>query len=90
MEGILFTIYLYSFVLWTLSHNFIDFRLGSVSLLARNSGTLAGYILGACLEYDQIPYVCVFLPVIYLVVFAFLPNTPRYYLYKGENYVRNK
>lgn len=58
--------------------------LGSVSLFLRNIGTLIAYILGATVEYEQIPYICVLIPIAFTIVFATLPNTPQYYVRKGQ------
>lgn len=64
-------------------------RLGSTSLVVRNTGILIGYILGATINYDYIPIICVILPIVFVIIFAFmLPNTPRYYLHKNQIQVR--
>ncbi|XP_031631805.1 facilitated trehalose transporter Tret1-like isoform X2 [Contarinia nasturtii] len=59
-------------------------RCGGISHVLRNFGILIGYTLGAKLDYQYIPCICVLFPITFAVVFAILPNTPRYYLRKGQ------
>lgn len=59
-------------------------RLGSMTNFIRNVGILFGYILGAVVEYSYIPWICVVFPVIFMIVFVAIPNTPQYYLEKGN------
>lgn len=47
-----------------------------------------GYILGATVEYKYIPCICIMIPIISIIIFINLPNTPRYYLQKGQEKVR--
>lgn len=58
--------------------------LTSLSMLSWNIGALIAYILGAFVEYHIIPYICISMPVIFAVIFIMLPNTPRFYLARGE------
>lgn len=62
--------------------------LTSLSMLSWNIGALIAYILGAFVEYHYIPYICITMPIIFAVIFIMLPNTPRYYLAKGEIQVK--
>lgn len=64
-------------------------RLGSIFLFFRNTGTLIGYILGASVEYEIIPCINVIIPIVFVVVFMMMPNTPQFYLRKGQIQVRN-
>lgn len=57
-------------------------------LLSRNSGILAAYIVGAFVEYEYVPSVFVIIPVVYLICFILLPNTPQYYIQKNNVEVR--
>lgn len=59
-------------------------RLGSISLFLRNVGTLMAYIFGATLDYIHVPYVCVVVPIAFVIIFMMMPNTPRYFVNKGE------
>ncbi|XP_055295169.1 facilitated trehalose transporter Tret1-like [Sitodiplosis mosellana] len=59
-------------------------RLGSFSPLSRNTGVLIVYILGATIPYKIVPCIFVFIPIIFGILFFFLPNTPQYLLEKGQ------
>lgn len=50
----------------------------------RNLGILCGYILGAFVDYNHIPWINIVVPVIFVIVFMILPNTPQYYLQNGN------
>lgn len=65
-------------------------RLGSITPLARNVGVLIGYSVGAIVDYEHRPYIFVFFPIMYLFWLYSLPNTPQYYLHKGDYKVSNK
>lgn len=43
------------------------------------------YIVGAFVNYYVVPCIFIFLPIIFLFSFIFLPNTPQYYLQKEKN-----
>lgn len=64
--------------------------LGGVAPFCRNVGLLIAYILGAHLPYRDIPLVCIIFPIIFAVVFTMLPNTPRFYLQRGQIHVSEK
>lgn len=57
---------------------------GSVTLVMRNFGILIAYILGATIDYFQMPLVCISVPLVFMVLFFLLPNTPQYLLQKGN------
>lgn len=59
-------------------------RLGSSVMIFRNIGTLIGYVLGATIEYKLVPCICIIIPIAFIVIFMMIPNTPRYYLHKGQ------
>lgn len=50
----------------------------------RNVGVLLAYVGGAYLDYSVIPYVFISLPIIFLIIFGLLPNTPQYLLAAGR------
>lgn len=62
-------------------------RLGSATLFIRNVGTLIGYILGACVDYQIVPCISISVPITFIIIFVMIPDTPRYYLHKGQNQV---
>lgn len=64
-------------------------QLGSVTLFARNIGTLASFILGASVEYKSM-CICIFIPFIFGIIFVFLPSTPRHYLERKQFQVSEK
>lgn len=59
-------------------------RLCSFSLFFRNIGTLCGYILGANVSYQHNAGICAIVPITFAIVFVMMPNTPRYYLERGN------
>lgn len=71
-----------------LSYNSVRGRLGCYTPLARNIGILLAYVVGAAMEYRVIPCIFVVVPILFAIGFATLPNTPQYYLLKGEQKVR--
>ncbi|XP_055299426.1 uncharacterized protein LOC129567002 [Sitodiplosis mosellana] len=75
--GIQTTIVLY---IAEISNDNIRGRLGSIIQLSRNTGILIAYIVGAIVDYKYIPCIFIFLPLLYVLCFVFLPNTPQYYL----------
>lgn len=42
------------------------------------------YIVGAVADYELIPCIFLFIPMLYIACFAFVPNTPKYYLHKQQ------
>lgn len=63
-------------------------RLGSLTPLARNIGVLLSYIVGATVQYNIIPAIFIFIPILYMILLFLLPNTPQYYI-RTENYQVN-
>ncbi|XP_055295168.1 facilitated trehalose transporter Tret1-like [Sitodiplosis mosellana] len=60
-------------------------RLGCFTPLARNIGILMAYIVGAAVNYFIVPCIFIFIPILFVVCFSFLPNTPQYHLLRGES-----
>lgn len=75
---------MYDAFLIDLSVSSIRGTLGSIAPLSRNAGMLTSYVLGALLDYDQLPYVFIIIPIVYMINFIFLPNTPQYLVKRGE------
>ncbi|XP_055304280.1 facilitated trehalose transporter Tret1-like, partial [Sitodiplosis mosellana] len=59
-------------------------RLISSIHFIRNFGILVGFILGASVDYMVIPRISGIFPIVFIVSFVMLPNTPRYHLQKGQ------
>lgn len=58
--------------------------LGSIAQLCRNTGMLTSYIVSSFLDYNQLPFVFIIIPIVYIVNFVLLPNTPQYLVKKGK------
>lgn len=58
--------------------------LGSTLILSCNSGLLLSYILGNYLSYFVIPMICMAFPVIFLIAFYFMPDTPTFFADKNK------
>lgn len=58
--------------------------IGSLLTLNFNIGILFGYIGGTYLTYSQVPYVMIAFPIIFLAVFAFMPDSPQHFLRCGK------
>lgn len=64
-------------------------RLAAITLLARNIGVLLGYVLFATVKYEHIPIISASIFIIFIILFIWQPNTPRYYIRNGQFEVRN-
>lgn len=62
-------------------------RLGSLTTLSRNIGVLLIFTIGAYADYFTVPCIFIFFPIVFLVCFFILPNTPQFYLHKGRTEV---
>lgn len=62
-------------------------RLGVVPSFTRNVGLLIAYILGGHLSYQNAILVSMIFPICFVCAFIKLPNTPRFYLQKGQIHV---
>lgn len=65
-------------------HFSIRGRLGSLTPLARNVGVLIAYVVGATVDYEFIPAIFMYIPIVYMICMYFLPNTPQYH-FQCEN-----
>lgn len=59
--------------------------IGSFFQLLIVSGVLFGYLVGAFLDLMAINIVCAILPIIFVVVHFFMPESPVYLALKGKN-----
>lgn len=64
-------------------------RLGSILQFSRNLGVLCGFIVAAMVEYETVPCIFASVPIIFGISFFFIPNTPQFYLQKGQENVRH-
>lgn len=62
-------------------------RMGMVCALFGDVGILIGYTTGYTMSYRTVPCICVILPIIFAIIFSSFPNTPQYYLSKGQVHV---
>lgn len=67
-----------------ISEDKIRGTLGSFFIFSINFGTLLTFIAGNYLEYKTVAYVMVALPIIFLIVFVFLPETPQFLIKCGK------
>lgn len=63
--------------------------LSSTLILSSNFGLLLSYILGNYLSYFVVPMICMAFPVIFLVGFYFMPDTPTFFANKKKFEVGN-
>ncbi|XP_014100018.3 facilitated trehalose transporter Tret1 [Bactrocera oleae] len=59
-------------------------RLTSLFTLSLNGGMLFGYILSSYVPYHIIPMAVILLPVLYLLIAIYFPETPSYLLHCGK------
>lgn len=59
-------------------------RLGSIAQVSRDSGMLTAFILGAFLDYHLLPFIFIIIPIVYLMKFLLLPNTPHHLVRRGK------
>lgn len=52
--------------------------LGSTLILSCNTGLLLSYIFGTYFNYFVVPIICMGFPVIFMIGFVFMPDTPKY------------
>lgn len=57
-------------------------------MLSRHFGLLIIFVVAAVVNYYVVCFF-VFLPIVFLIFFTFLPNTPQFYLQKGQTKVDN-
>ncbi|XP_067010175.2 facilitated trehalose transporter Tret1 [Anabrus simplex] len=58
--------------------------LGTFVIALCNSGIALSYVIGWLLTYEQVCYVNLCLPVIFILLFYWLPETPKYLIYSGK------
>lgn len=59
-------------------------RLASLTMLSRNIGVLLIFSFGAYADYFTVPCIFIFFPIIFLICFSLLPNTPQFYFRNGR------
>ncbi|XP_067620069.1 uncharacterized protein [Eurosta solidaginis] len=59
-------------------------RLTSLFTLTLNAGMLTGYIVSAHVPYHIIPMAVILLPMIFLLIETYFPETPSYLLHRGH------
>lgn len=71
-----------------ISEDSIRGTLGSLVVLSQNLGNLLVYVMGAYLSYDTVLWICLAVPLLHLLVFTSMPETPSYMLKIGKTEVR--
>lgn len=61
--------------------------LGSVTAVSLYLGLLLGYITGAFMDYEHIPYLFMIIGIVFIVSFSFMPETPMFLMSKGKEKV---
>ncbi|XP_037874078.1 facilitated trehalose transporter Tret1 [Bombyx mori] len=67
-----------------ISEDSIRGTLGSLVVLSQNLGNLAVYILGEYLSYYTTLWICLAVPLLHMLVFTTMPDTPSYLLKSGK------
>lgn len=68
-------------------NNSIRGKLSSLMILFFNLGILLGYIAGKYLAFATVPKVMVLVPILFMLTFVGLPNTPQFLLQQSKVYV---
>lgn len=68
----------------SVSKFFVSFELFSHVTLTLTVGILYAYTIGPFVSYIMFQYLCLLIPVIFIVTFILMPDTPHYYLSKGS------
>lgn len=74
----------FDFFICFMTFNRIRGELGSITQLSRSAGMLVAFIVTAFVDYDVQPYIFIIIPIVYLIKFIVLPNTPQYLLRKNK------
>ena len=53
-------------------------------MLILNCGIVIGYILTSYINYTTVPFIVIGLPIIYIILMFYLPDTPKYLLHKNQ------
>ncbi|KAI8432728.1 hypothetical protein MSG28_013688, partial [Choristoneura fumiferana] len=67
-----------------ISEDSIRGTLGSLVVLSQNLGNLVVYVMGAYLDYYLVLWICLAVPLLHLLVFTSMPETPSYLLKIGK------
>ncbi|XP_055375648.1 facilitated trehalose transporter Tret1-like [Condylostylus longicornis] len=67
-----------------IANNNIRGSLGSMLVFIANIGLTFGYSLTAYLPYRIVPVITMWIPIIFTLMVAYLPETPRFYLLNGR------
>ncbi|RVE46342.1 hypothetical protein evm_008965 [Chilo suppressalis] len=67
-----------------ISEDSIRGTLGSLVVLSQNMGNLFVYVMGAYLSYHAILWILLAVPLVHLLVFTSMPETPSYLLKTGK------
>lgn len=55
--------------------------------MVRVTGALVGVVVATYFEYTTVPLVFMGLPIAFLAIFLWLPNTPTYFIRTGQHEV---
>lgn len=67
-----------------ISEDTIRGTLGSLVILSQNFGNLLVYIMGEYLSYHAVLWICLAVPLVHLMVFLTMPDSPSYLLKCGK------
>ncbi|XP_075985369.1 facilitated trehalose transporter Tret1-like [Anticarsia gemmatalis] len=67
-----------------ISEDSIRGTLGSLVVLSQNLGNLVAYVMGEYLSYHTMLWACLAVPILHLVTFTTMPETPSYLLKIGK------
>jgi MFS family permease len=67
-----------------ISENNVRGILGSFFIFSINFGTLLMFVAGSYLSYSLVPKLMISLPIIFVLTFVFLPETPQHLLKCGK------
>ncbi|XP_026728251.1 facilitated trehalose transporter Tret1-like [Trichoplusia ni] len=67
-----------------ISEDSVRGTLGSLVVLSQNLGNLFAYVMGEYLSYNGMLWVCLAVPILHLVLFTAMPETPSYLLKCGK------
>ncbi|CAH0717994.1 unnamed protein product, partial [Brenthis ino] len=67
-----------------ISDDSIRGTLGCLITLFQTIGSLFLYVVGDLLDYDKILWICLSVPVLHMILFLFMPDSPSYLVKKGN------
>lgn len=56
----------------------------TILVLASNGGVLLGFIFGHFLAYEQTPRISIIFPILFLIFYSFMPETPYYLMHSNR------